>query len=148
MTSKMAGLLVAHGVALIVLTFVFKRLTPDLNQTLWLAGLVGGGLCVLWGVLGFMGFRRRIGAVLTLIPLSLIILGGVVDGWMGRSADDGIVGPVIATVMLLGSIVVLAYILHAGEQTAVTVIVDSLGDRDARPLNTKHELRAELRHRR
>jgi hypothetical protein len=82
-----------------------------------MTGLVAGGLCALWGVLGLLGLRRRVGVVLTLIPTCLVLLTQAVNGWMGPSpgkSESGLAATLV-TVMFVASIGMLAYVLHAGE---------------------------------
>jgi peptidoglycan/LPS O-acetylase OafA/YrhL len=58
--------LVLCGVLLAGFSVVAQFLQPDFQRATWLTGVVGGGLCALWGVLGRLGTRCRGAAMLTL----------------------------------------------------------------------------------
>lgn len=49
-------------------------LRPDAHEATRLAGLVGGGLCVLWGILGRRGVRCHGIAMLTLAAMAGVFL--------------------------------------------------------------------------
>jgi hypothetical protein len=119
MNSKIALCVTTHGVALIVLALLIHRVAPEMARVTLITGLAGGALCALWGVLGLLGHRRRVGAVLTLIPVSLVLLPQVVSAWMDRGAgkSESLFASALMTVMLVASVGMLAYLLHAGENS-------------------------------
>ena len=117
MNSKMALYVLTHGVGLIALALLIHRVAPETARVTLITGLVAGGLCGLWGVLGLLGHRRRVGAVLTLIPTCLVLLTQAVNGWMGTGTGktESLLASVLVTVMFMASVGMLMYVLHAGE---------------------------------
>ena len=117
MNSKMALYVLTHGVGLIALALLIHRVAPETARVTLVTGLAAGGLCALWGVLGLLGHRRRVGAVLTLIPASLVLLTQAVNGWMGPGTgkSESLLASALVTVMFVASVGVLTYVLHAGE---------------------------------
>lgn len=117
MNSKMALYVLTHGVGLIALALLVHRTAPETTHVTQFAGLAAGGLCALWGVLGLLGLRRRVGVVLTLIPTCLVLLTQAVNGWMGSGSgkSESLLASALVTVMFVASLGVLAYVLHAGE---------------------------------
>ncbi|MBI3850528.1 MAG: hypothetical protein HY298_09710 [Verrucomicrobia bacterium] len=118
----MALYVLTHGVGLIALALLTHRVAPEMARVTLITGLAGGGFCALWGVFGLLGHRRRVGAVLTLIPVSLVLLTQAVSGWMERGAgkSESLFAPSLMTVMLVTSVGVLTYVLHAGENSPDT----------------------------
>ena len=119
MNSKMALYVLTHGVGLIALALLVHRTAPETTHVTQIAGLAAGGLCALWGVLGLLGLRRRVGAVLTLIPTCLVLLTQAVNGWMGpgpSKSESGLTATLV-TVMFVASLGMLAFVLHAGESS-------------------------------
>ena len=47
MSKKMAGVLIAYGVVLAALGLVVKNIAPGFGWVTFIAGLAGGGLCLL-----------------------------------------------------------------------------------------------------
>ena len=117
MNSKMALYVLTHGLGLIALALLIHRVAPETARVTLVTGLVAGGLCGLWGVLGLLGHRRRVGAVLTLIPTCLVLLTQAVNGWMGtgNGKSESLLASALVTVMFVASVGMLAYVLHAGE---------------------------------
>ena len=58
--------LVLCGVLFAGLSLLAQHLQPNFPRVTLLTGLVGGGFCVLWGVLGGRTARVRAGALVTL----------------------------------------------------------------------------------
>jgi hypothetical protein len=117
MNSKMALYVLTHGVGLIALGLLLHRVAPETAQVTLVTGFAAGGLCALWGVLGLLGQRRRVGVVLTLIPTSLVLLTQAVNGWMGPGPgqSERLLAATLVTVMFVASVGMLMYVLHAGE---------------------------------
>lgn len=59
--------LVLCGVFLACLSSLALFAQPALTRLTFITGLVSGGLCVLWGVLGWRGVPSRLGAIATLM---------------------------------------------------------------------------------
>lgn len=116
MNSKMALYVLAHGVGLIVLALLTHRLAPEIARVTWITGLAGGGLCALWGILGLLGFRHRVGVVLTLIPAVLVLIAQTIDGWIARGAgkSESLLAPMLITLMLVASVGLLTYVANFG----------------------------------
>jgi hypothetical protein len=117
MNSKMALYVLTHGVGLIALALLIHRVSPETARVTMITGLVAGGLFALWGVLGLLGHRRRVGAVLTLIPTCLVLLKQAVDAWMGPGTgkSESLLASALVTVMFVASVGMLMYVLNAGE---------------------------------
>jgi hypothetical protein len=73
--------LVVCGALLAGLSTLAQYLQPDLPRGILFTGLAGGGLCVLWGILG----RRRPGcsvaAMVTLVAVACVVGYQAVQSW-------------------------------------------------------------------
>ena len=78
---EMALDLVVCGLLLASLTFLAQYLQPNLSRGTLPAGLVGGGLCILWGVLGRRGTRCRGGAMVTLVAVACVLVRQAIQSW-------------------------------------------------------------------
>lgn len=114
----MAGILVGYGLASAVLVFLLRRVAPSLAEISFMAGLVAGGLSVLWGIVALAGNKRRSWAVLTLIALAFVTLTQVVDAWLAyvREVPGVIAGALVLTLLMLMTTGMLIYLLH-GERS-------------------------------
>ena len=90
--------LVVCGLLLASLTFLAQRLQPSLLRWTLPAGLVGGGLCVLWGVLGRRGMRCRGGAMVTLVAMACVMVSQAIQSW-DASAGAEPKGRMVAALM-------------------------------------------------
>jgi len=107
----MASVIVAYGVLLAALSLFIQQAAPAFAQVMLVAGMTGGGLCVLWGIVAFAGHSRRAWAVLTMVAVGFAVLTQVVPAWMdGSSASLG--GRLVLTLMLLMTVGMLMYVLH------------------------------------
>lgn len=88
------------GVLLAGLPFLARYLQPDLRRGTLLIGCVGGGLCVLWGILGRRGVRCRWGALVTLAAVACVFVRQAVHSWTA-SAAVGSKGRMVAAMMML-----------------------------------------------
>ncbi len=123
----MASILMGYGVALACLGLVLRQTAPDFGRVAGLAACVGGGLNILWGIAAMAGMKRRAGAVLTTIPVAGILLFRTADAWMAVAGElpAAAVVRLLLTSMVLGSLAMLAYLLHGERppefyQTAAT----------------------------
>jgi peptidoglycan/LPS O-acetylase OafA/YrhL len=117
MSKKMASIIMAYGGVLAALGFVVRSLAPELANIPFLIGLVGGGLCLLFGLVALIGLQRRVWTILTLVIIALTDLGQVVPAWMSLSEKPGtLAGALLLTLMLLLTVGMLMYLLH-GERT-------------------------------
>lgn len=113
MSKKMAGILILYGVVLAGLAFLVENRAP--GRITVITGWVGGGLSLLWGLAALVGLKGRVWATLTIIAIIAVLLSQVVHVWTS-SASEGtanLTGRWGVTTMLLGSIALLAYLLHA-----------------------------------
>lgn len=121
MNRKMALILAAHGVALAGISFFNRSLTPGIDSWIWSVLLIGGGLCIGWGILDVFGWRRRVGPVLTLIPVIFVLIGQITSALIGF--DDGQRPPPIVTalngLMLVMSVAVVAYMVYTVQNPTV-----------------------------
>ena len=90
--------LVLCGVLLVGFSFLARRLHPDLPGLTFFTGLVGGGLCVLWGVLGRRGTPYRVGAMGTLVVVACVFVHQAVQSWEA-STEGGSKGRMVAALM-------------------------------------------------
>jgi len=110
----MGSIVVSYGILLAILAFVLQQIAPALAKVAFVTGLVAGGLCVLWGIMGLAGHKRRTWAVLTLIALAYVLVTQVVHAWSASaSATPGkLAGALVLTVLMLMTVVMLMYLLH------------------------------------
>lgn len=110
----MASILMAHGIALAGLGFLTQQAAPGQAKVAWIAALAGGGLCLLWGLLGMTGRPGRGWAVLTLIGVAFALLSQVVTAWLNILNDgpERLVGALLLTLMLALVLAMLLYLLH------------------------------------
>jgi peptidoglycan/LPS O-acetylase OafA/YrhL len=118
MSKKMASIVMAYGLVLAALGFVLQQVTPTLAKVTFIAGMAGGGLSVLWGIVGLTGHKRRSWAVLTLIAVAVVLLSQVVHAWSPSASETSgsLAGPLLLTFLLLLTVGMLMYLLH-GERS-------------------------------
>jgi hypothetical protein len=114
MRKNVSILLIGCGVLMGILGLLTHQFAPDLGRPCLLAGVVGGGLCVLWGLIGYTGRTCRGWAILTMAATCYVLLTQVVT--YGMSSGDPKPGtrPVtwFASAMLMmtfGTLLTLAY---------------------------------------
>lgn len=114
MSKRMASILLAYGVALTGLSILLRQIAPAFAKVTFIAGLLGGGLCVLCGIVAFAGHKGRTWAVLTMIAVLIVLLTQVVQAWLAASDASAIslVGRLVPTVMFLMTMGMLLYLLH------------------------------------
>jgi peptidoglycan/LPS O-acetylase OafA/YrhL len=100
MKLQLAVDLVLCGVLLAGLSFLAKYLQPDFPHATLFTGLLGGGLCVLWGILGRRGTRCRRSAIVTLAAVACVFVRQAVQSW-DASATVGSKGPPVAMLMIV-----------------------------------------------
>jgi hypothetical protein len=108
--------LVVYSLLLAGLSYLTHHLAPALARPTLIAGLAGGGLCLAWGFRAVAGSRSKALPVLTLIPVSFVLLSQTVMGWTGGSqeAPGRRVAGVVITVLFVLSIAMLMRIAYAG----------------------------------
>ncbi len=103
MSLEVAADLVVCGVLLAGLSLVAQHVQPDFQRATLFTGLAGGGLCVVWGVLGRRMRAGRWGAMITLVVLACVFGHQAVLSW--RSSAEG--GSKSRMVMVLMAVLVV-----------------------------------------
>lgn len=85
MSSEVAVDLVVCGVLLAGLSVLARHVQPDFHRATLFTGLVGGGLCVVWGVRGRRGKYCRRGAMVTLVAMACVFVRQAVLSWNGST---------------------------------------------------------------
>jgi hypothetical protein len=85
---EMALDLILCGMLMAGLPFLAHQLQPDLPHPILIIGLVGGGLCVLWGVLGRRGMRCRRVAITTLATVAGVFLWQAIQSWSAAATGQ------------------------------------------------------------
>lgn len=114
--NKSLGLqLIVYGLLLAGLSFLTHHLCPGLSRPVLIVGLVGGPLCCAWGLRGILGNTGKALPVLTLIPVSFVMLSQAVITWTGRQELAGrqAAATVIALLFVL-SMAMLMRVAYAG----------------------------------
>lgn len=79
--------LLAYSVLLAGLSYLAHRLSPELARFILWGGLMGGALCLIWGGRAVRGCRGRALPILTLIPVSFLMLSQAVLLWGGGEIE-------------------------------------------------------------
>ena len=108
----------AYGVVLAGLGFVVKNVAPAFGQVTYIAGLAGGGLCVLWGLAALAGVTGRTWAALSVIAAAVVLLSQAVSAWLTSQSEvtGGLTIRLLVSGMLLITMGMLLYLLH-GERS-------------------------------
>jgi hypothetical protein len=108
--------LIVYSAVLACLGYVAYHLAPTLARPTLIAGLAGGVLCLVWGLRTVGGSRGKALVILTLIPLSFVLLSQVVTAWLGggEAAPGRRTAAVVVTVAFAASIGMLIRIAYAG----------------------------------
>ncbi len=82
-----------------------------------LFGIAGGMLCQVWGVLGLFGFRKLLGAGLTLGAISFVLLSQAITRWMPSSSDqhESLLVTILITLTLFITLALLGWMLPREE---------------------------------
>jgi len=115
--NKTIGLqLIVYSLLLAGLSYLVYHLAPSIARPTLVAGLTGGVLCLVWGILAIGGSRRKALAILTLVPLSFVMLSQAVLTWGEKT--QAIPGrqtvALLITVLFVLSIGMLMRIAYAG----------------------------------
>ena len=116
MNKNLGSELIVYSVLLAGLSYLTHHVAPTIARPTLITGLVGGALCLVWGILAVRGSRRKAWAILTLIPISYVMLSQAVLTWGGRSEGGSPtrLAPALMVVMLAFSIGMLLMIAYAG----------------------------------
>jgi hypothetical protein len=113
--NKTIGLqLVVYSLLLAGLSYLTHHLAPTLAQPTLIAGLAGGALCLVWGVRAVLGHRGKALPILTLIPVSFVMLSQTVIGWSAGTEAGRRPAAAVITVLLALSMGMLMRIAYAG----------------------------------
>ncbi len=115
--NKTLGLqLIIYGLLLAGVSYLVYHMTPGAARTTLIAGLAGGALSLIWGVLAVRGSRRKAFALLTLAAISYVLLSQAVLAWGGgkEGASPGRLASALMIVMLVFSMGMLLKIAYAG----------------------------------
>ncbi len=93
--------LVALGAASIGLGYLVFVLAKPLATTTLIAGLAGGALCFLAGIRALQGVRQKTLPLLTLIPLTIVLVSQAVMTWGAGTPEIPDRGKATAAVGLL-----------------------------------------------
>lgn len=108
--------LVVYSLLLAGLSYLIHHLAPALARPTLIAGLLGGALCLVWGLRALAGSRGKALPILTLIPISFVMLSQTVITWGGGSLE--VPGrqraAAVITLLLVLSIGMLMRIAYAG----------------------------------
>ena len=108
--------LVVYSLLLAGLSYLTHHLAPALARPTLIAGLVGGVLCLVWGLRALAGGRGQALPILTLIPVSFVMLSQTVITWGGGSQEvpGRQTAAVVITLLLVLSLGMLMRIAYAG----------------------------------
>jgi len=111
--------LILYSLLLAGLSYLVYHLSPTLAQPTLIAGVVGGTLCLVWGVRAAGGSKGKALPILTLIPVSFVMLSQTVIVWTGGSevVTGRRAAAVVITVLLALSLGMLMRIAYTGMET-------------------------------
>lgn len=115
--NKTIGLqLISYALVLVGLSCLSYYLDSSIALPTLIAGVGGGALCLVWGLMAVAGSRGKALSLLTLIPVLLVVLSQVVGGWFeGSGAVPGRrASTAVATLLFLVSLGMLMRIAYAG----------------------------------
>lgn len=118
MNSKSALLVLVYGGVLIGLGALAHSNNPEVAKLTMITASFSGGLCLIWGIWGLLGFCRLMWVGWTIGLTGAVLVTQTVTAWM--SADEiksgSRLAAILMTVMLFASVGVLAYVLHFGKR--------------------------------
>ena len=115
--NKTIGLqLAVYSLLLAGLSYLTHYLAPSLARPTLIAGLAGGGLCLVWSLRAIAGTRGKALPVLTLIPINYILLSQMFFAWAGESQEvpGRQTAAVVITALFALSMGMLIRIVYAG----------------------------------
>jgi len=113
MNTKILVALMVYAALLIAASAVPLWAERAMASRAILFGCVSGALCLIWGFLGFLGFRRRIGAGLTLGVIGFVLLSQTVTRWLPSSGGkpESFLLTVLITIMLVVTLGLLGWMI-------------------------------------
>lgn len=108
--------LVVYSLLLAGLSYLAYHLAPTLARPTLIAGLSGGALCLVWGLRAVAGSRGKALPILTLVPVSFVLLSQTVMAWTGGSQEMSgqRTTAIVITALFVLSIGMLMRIAYAG----------------------------------
>ena len=110
MNKTLGLLLVGYSLLVAGLSYLVYHLAPGVARPTLITGLVGGGLCLVWGLRALAGSGGKALPLLTLIPVSFALLPQTVTSWSGASRTVAMV----TTLLLVLSVGMLVRIAWSG----------------------------------
>jgi hypothetical protein len=116
MNKTIGLLLVVYSLLVAGLSYLVYHLAPGVARPTLITGLVGGGLCLIWGVRALAVGGGKALPLLTLIPVSFALLPQTVTSWSGGSGGLQAGGTVamVTTLLLVLSLGMLLRIAWSG----------------------------------
>jgi hypothetical protein len=116
MNKTIGNLLIIYGFLLPGLGYRVHFLAPAVSRPTLILGLAGGALSLVWGVLAVAGSQRKAMPILTLIPVSFMLLPQTFAAW--SRVSEGVQGArevaVLITLLLVLSLMMLVRIAWSG----------------------------------
>ena len=108
--------MLCYSLLLIGLSVLVQRLAPEAVRTGLMAGLIGGGCCLAWSIAALMGKRGKALAILTLVPVSFVLLSQAVMLWADEAhkAASYRTAALLMTLLFALSVGMLVRIAYAG----------------------------------
>jgi hypothetical protein len=116
MNKTIGLLLVVYSLLLAGLSYLVYHLAPGVARTTLITGLVGGALCLVWGVRAVAGSGGKGLPLLTLMPVSFVLLPQTFMSWSAASGglQAGRTVAVVTTLLLALSLLMLVRIAWSG----------------------------------
>ena len=108
--------LVVYSLLLAGLSYLVHHLAPGLSRPALIAGLTGGALCFIWGLRAWLGKTGKALPLLTLVPVSFVMLSQTVMTWVGggQPVPGQRTAAIVITALFALSIGMLMRIAYAG----------------------------------
>ena len=116
MNKTIGLLLVVYSLLLAGLSYLVYHLAPGVARPTLITGLVGGALCLVWGVRALAGSGGKALPLLTLIPVNFALLPQTFMSWSGGSGglQAGRTVAAVITLLLVLSLGMLVRIAWSG----------------------------------
>jgi hypothetical protein len=116
MNKTIGLLLVVYSLLAAGLSYLVYHLAPGGTRPTLITGLVGGGLCLVWGLRALAGSGGKALPLLTLIPVSFALLPQAATSWSGGGGglQAGRTVAVVTTLLLVLSMGMLVRIAWSG----------------------------------
>ena len=112
MSKKMAGIIIAYGVALAVLGTLHRRIAPESGNLTLVTGVAGAIAAITCGVMAWLGHSRRAWIILTVAVASFFLMAQTVGSWVKFSENRNRNEAFLHTVMFALSAVMVRFTVH------------------------------------